>query len=96
MATNYQVTKAIAEFYADLDQADDNMTTKKSNIETLRARVANLPSQYSDEITTIGGYAPTGARETLAQDDLVKLTADRTALLARIDAVLAEFATQGF
>jgi len=96
MAETYQVEKAIREFSDSLDDGHDWMVREKARIQELRTRVNNLPSSYSDEMTEIDGYTPTGAFETLAKDMKTKLGTARTALLAALDAVIAEFTAQGF
>ena len=96
MSETYQVDRAIREFSNALDDAHDWMEREKVRIQALRDKIYALPSSYSDEMTEIDGYTPTGAFETLAKDQKTKLASARTALLAKIDAVITEFTTQGF
>jgi hypothetical protein len=96
MATTFQVDKALREFTDALDDGQDWMTREKARVVDLRARVSNLPTSYSAEMTEIDGYTPTGAFETLAKDMKTKLATARTKLLADMDAVIAEYTAQGF
>ena len=63
----------------------------KARIQQASSNLGNIVSQFSDEIATINGYTPSGAFETLAKDELEKLTTERAALKTEIDALIAEF-----
>ncbi len=58
----------------------------KSILVAASAQLGGLPAQYADVLTEINGYTPTGAHETLAQDELSKMTTEFQALKSALDA----------
>ena len=56
----------------------------KAQLADLISRLDAIPSANSDLIAAINGYTPTGAFETLAQDELAKLTSEFSALKSAV------------
>lgn len=73
MATPSQVKAALDEIAETIARSRSAAIRAQASIAEEAARMSGLPSKYSDVITTINGYTPTGAFETLAK-------AERTAL----------------
>jgi hypothetical protein len=67
----------------------------KAQLLTARNQLANLPTQFADELATINGYTPTGAFETLAQDEKARLQTEfnalKTALEGELDALSVSY-----
>ena len=59
-----------------------------SQLQEVDARLAAIPSGYSEEIATINGYTPTGAYEELAKDELAKLTTEFQAKRAAVQSAI--------
>ena len=76
------IAKDIATQRAVLQKAIDNATGAS-------AVLGSLVTTYSGVKTTIDGYTPTGAFETLAKDELAKLTTEFQALKADADTIAA-------
>ena len=53
-----------------------------------------LPTRFADTISTINGYAPSGAFETLAKDELSKLTSEFQALKEAVTSAKTDLADQ--
>jgi len=84
----------VSEVKAALDDISQSIRTERQALKNAKARIAaaqgnlsGLPTIFSDAIAEINGYTPAGAMETLAQDELSKLTTEFQAL--RDDAGLA-------
>ena len=83
-----------SEVKAALDDISQTIRTERQALKNAKARFAvaqgnlnALPIVFEDAISEINGFTPTGAMETLAQDELAKLTIEFQAL--RDDAALA-------
>ena len=63
-------------------------TQIKVGLLAARNQLANLPTQHSAAITEINGYTPTGAFETLAKDELAKMTTEFLALKTALETEL--------
>jgi hypothetical protein len=62
-------------------QMRDRLTAAKGSISAQATRLGNLPTEFADLVSTVNDPAyGTGAFETLAQDQLLKLTAEFQAL----------------
>ena len=69
------IAKVIATERAAAKQAKARITAAKSILNA-------LPTTFSEVLTTINAFTPTGPFEELAQDELAKLTAEFQALKA--------------
>jgi hypothetical protein len=93
---------SIATVKKSLDDMTDKLVKIEKSIRKGRDLISvgvsdlnELPARYDDAITEINGYVPTGPHETLAKDELGKLTAEFVAVrngsqtaIADLDAVL--------
>lgn len=84
-----------SEVKAGLDAASDLISgairmraAGKAQLLAARNQLAALATQLADVISTINGYTPTGAFETLSKDELSKLTSEFQALKAALEAEL--------
>lgn len=60
----------------------------KASLLAARNQLVAIPDQFSDVITTINGYTPTGAFETLSKDEKDKLAAEFVALRTALETEL--------
>ena len=79
---------------AALNDIAQSIRTERQAMKNAKARIATgqsnlnaLPTIFAEAIAEINGFTPTGAMETLAQDELIKLTTEFQTLKA--DAALA-------
>ena len=86
----------VSEVKAGLDAISQTIRNKRRDAENAKVALAQisteldaLATEYSDVITQIGNYTPTGALETLAVDELAKMTTEFTALKGEVDAAVA-------
>lgn len=89
MATTSEVKKALDEFAKAIDTERRAYANAKARIETASSNLAALPSIFSDVITTIDNYAPSGAFETLSKDEKDKLGSEFMALRTTINNLIA-------
>lgn len=61
----------------------------KNSLGNVKSNLAALPSLYEAEIGEINGYVPTGPYETLAKDELAKLTAEFITVSSAVDNAIA-------
>jgi hypothetical protein len=88
MATVSEV-KAALDSIAELITGSSRSREKaKAALLAARNQLANIPTQYADEIAEIDGYAPTGAFETLAQDEKAKLASEFNSLKTALEGEL--------
>ena len=92
MATTSEV-KAGLDAIADKIAAIRARTTAAvSTVQGSASALAGIPSAHADVIAEVGGYTPTGAFETLAKDELAKLTTEFQVLKAEVDAAVVDLA----
>lgn len=95
MATHAEVKAQLDQVSAIIDEAAKVRAQGKSSLLRARSLLADIPSNYTELQTTVSGYTPTGAFETLAKDEFAKLIADRgtlqTALEAELTAISVPF-----
>jgi len=60
----------------------------KAQLLAARNQLVGIPAQFAAEIASIKGYTPTGAFETLAKDELAKLSTQFSELQAAIETEL--------
>lgn len=89
MATTSQVKAGLDDIAQSIRANRDLMKQAKDRGATASTSLAGLPATFADVIATINGYAPTGAFETNAKDELAKMTTEFQALKATADAVAA-------
>lgn len=81
-----EIAGVIAQNRKVLTQAKQAMTDRDTNLE-------DIPGKYSEIIASINIYTPDGAFETLAKDELSKLTAEFIALRTDAQAAIAALST---
>ena len=91
MATTSEVKAGLDAIADKIAAVRTRFASAKSSIEGGSATLGAIPTDYADVIATINAYTPTGAFETLAQDEKAKLQTEFVALKAEIDALIAEF-----
>ena len=89
MATTSEVKHGLDEIAKSIRSAQQRYDGAKANIEKAAADLGQIPSVYAGIIAEIDGYTPSGAFETLSQDEKGKLQVDFVALKARMDALIA-------
>ena len=87
MATSSEVKAALDDIAQSIRTERQAMKSAKARISAGQSNLNALPTVFANAISEINGFTPTGAMETLAQDELSKLTTEFTALKA--DAALA-------
>lgn len=60
----------------------------KAQLLAARNQLSGIAGQFSDVISTIDGYTPTGAFETLAKDEKAKLQTEFQALKSALETEL--------
>ena len=87
------------EVSSGLETVKDAIVNSRNALRKLKADfaqqsgvLAGIPTVYQDLITTINGYAPSGAVETLSKDELAKYSAEFVALKNAADAATAALA----
>lgn len=81
--------QAVAE---QISQERKRLVRAKSSFAQVETTLNQLPTQHSDLIDTINGYAPTGAAETLYKDELSKLVAEFNALKTEVTSAKLDLA----
>jgi hypothetical protein len=89
MATASEVKSGLDEIAAAIKAVRTRFATAKSSIEGGATALGNLPTKYSDVLTTIDGYTGADAFEQLAQAEKSRLTNEFIALKAELDALIA-------
>jgi hypothetical protein len=80
MATTSEVKAALDDIAKSIRTERQAMTSAKARIATGQANLNALTTIFADAIAEINGYTPSGAMETLSQDELAKLTTEYVAL----------------
>lgn len=88
MATPSQVDTGLDAIAAAIAQATQLQEAAKQSMLRARSLLAQLPTEHADVISTINGYSPTGAFETLAKDKKAKLQAEFVALKTELEGYL--------
>jgi hypothetical protein len=93
MATTTEVKKALDDIATIIVTERQAYANAKARIQAASANLNAITTQYAGVITEIDGYTPTGAFETLAQDEKAKLAAEFAALRSTINGLIgtAEF-----
>lgn len=76
MATISEVKNGLAEVAQVIETERKKAKSAKATITAVENNLASIGSRYNKLITEVNGYTPTGAFETLAQDELDKLTSE--------------------
>lgn len=80
MATASEVKAGLDEISAIIKQSKEMLTQAKESIAERETALLALPTTFDDLITTVNGYLPDGAFETLSKDELALLTTEFVAL----------------
>ena len=91
MATVTEVKRGLDDITQIIVTERRSIATAKSRIVTASDVLGALPTQFSDVISEINGYTPTGPFEEQAQDERAKIATEFTALKGEIDALILEF-----
>ena len=91
MATTSEVKAAMNDIATIINTERQAFASAKARIQTCSGNLGLIPTTFADAIAEIDGYTPTGAFETLAQDEKAKLATEFIALRAEIDGLIAEF-----
>lgn len=90
----------VSEVKAGLDNIAQAIRTERQAMKSAKARIGTgqsnlnlLPTIFADAIAEINGYTPTGPMETLAQDELTKLTTEYLALVAEAETTITALAS---
>ena len=78
---------AVAKTIANLTDRVEDVLSQLSGIQ---ADLSSIPTTYATVIAEVNGFTPTGEFESLAQDELAKLTTEFLALKAKVVAAQAE------
>ena len=89
MSTSSEVKSGLDAVAANIAGNRDKLAACVDTAGQVSVDLANLPTAFADVVATIQAYTPTGAFETLAKDELAKLTAEFAALKADADAIAA-------
>lgn len=63
------------------------MTTAKTRVTSAIAEITAIPTTYSDIISEINGYTPTGAFETLCKNELTRFVSEYQALKTEMESL---------
>lgn len=89
---SYSSVKTFLSYIAEkISDSDIAIVNAKNKLQNAYDALDAISTTYADEISEISGYTPTGAFETLAQDEAAKLTPEYQALKTAIGDLLAEF-----
>lgn len=88
MATHAEVKAQLDQVSGIIDEAAKARAQGKAALLRARSLLADIPASYTDLQTTVNGYTPTGAFETLAKDEFAKLIADRGTMQTAVEAEL--------
>ena len=80
MATPSEVAAGIASIAVTISGSQKMQAQAYNQLLVARNQLANIPTQYSDVLSTIDGYTPTGAFETLKVDEKSLLSVEFVAL----------------
>lgn len=90
MATTSEVKSGLQSISDIIAGANSGFTQAITKILALRNQLNDIPTQYSDVISTVDGYTPTGAFETLAKDEKTKLQTEFVALRTMLESALTD------
>ena len=91
MATTTEVKKSLDDIATIIVTERQAFANAKARIQAASANLNAITTQYAAVISTIDAYVPSGAFETLAQDEKARLATEFTALKASIDTLIASF-----
>ena len=91
MATTSEVKAGLDAIASEIAAVRTRFESSKSSIQGGSTALGNIPTKYADVIATINAYTPTGAFETLSQDEKAKLQTEFVALKAELDALIGHF-----
>ena len=88
MADPSGVKRALDDIAATIDDSRKRRAQAKAHLLASRNQLVSIPTTFSDVISTIDAYTPTGAFETLAKDEKAKLQAEFAALRSALETEL--------
>ena len=88
MATTSEVKQGLDDIAGTIRSSQQLDDRAAAGLLAARNQLAALPTTFSDVLVTIDAYTPTGAFETVAQDEKSALTTEFLALKAAIEAKL--------
>lgn len=91
MATTSEVKIALSDVAQLIKNAQVDIEKSETRLQNAYNILDAIPTTYSDEMSTIDGYTPTGAFETLAKDEKSKLTTEFQALKSTLSTLLSYF-----
>jgi hypothetical protein len=80
MATTSKVKKALVDVSTIISNERSALTQAKARMSAAVSNLNAIPTTFSDVVAEINGYTPTGAFETLAKDELQKMSTEFQAL----------------
>lgn len=84
-----QVKSGFDQIAIDIANQRSVIAGAKEQLEGAVAVLNAIPSNYTDMVAEVNGYVPTGAFETLAKDELAKLTTEFQTLRDAANAAIA-------
>ena len=91
MATTSEVKAGLDDIAQTIKTERQAFASAKARIQTASGNLGLIPTTFADVIATINAYTPTGAFETLSQDEKAKLQTEFVALKAELDALIGHF-----
>jgi len=88
MATTSEINKSIDEISASIDALRRQYESAKGNITRVATTLGDIPTQYSDVITSILAFGDTDSYEVFKKAELAKLTTEFTELQTLVSATV--------
>jgi hypothetical protein len=89
MAEPSQVKTALDAIAATIATSRSMRSQAKAQLLSARNQLASIPTVHANIISTIDGYVPSGAMETLAKDEKAKLQTEFLALKSALETELS-------
>lgn len=94
MATTSEIKAGLDEISSAIKASRQRLTSAKENVTTQETNLSALAAKYADIITTVNAFTPTGAFETLAKDELQRLTVEFQQLQAAAASAVSDLEGQ--
>lgn len=85
MSTTSEVKAVLDSIATIIAGSAQKQAQAKAALLAARNQLVAIPTQYAGVVTTIDGYAPSGAFETLAKDEKARLQTEFTALRSALE-----------
>lgn len=89
MATTSQVKAGLDDIAGQITKVISETAAAKSALQAAHDKLNGLPSTYSDVISAIQAYADSDDFEKVSKAELIKLTAEFTALKSALNTAIA-------